>query len=426
MPDLGSSTFTQADSGNATGVMPSWNGSAAPSTLDDAGRALQGAVTREWNWRNYTLTAGGSADAKTITYSVAPQAYFNGQRFTFIANTTNTGSATLNVNGLNAKTIRKDVSGTLTNLTAGDMASGMFVEVAYNTANDCFVWVNLGQVAGKANLSGGNTFSGDQVLSASATSGNTPRFILTNTGGGTPNAFGPSYVLQNGVAGAHGFIVTEMQSSGSEFVIANSESPFTQYFRITQNGQIQLLGALGLNGPNYGTPGQVPISNGSGNPPTWGSHINLGTAVNTTSGTAIDFTGLPAGIKRLTLSFSQLSTSGTSPVVLRIGSGSFLATGYLGGGGGIENATGQYAFTSTDGFALGSPGAANVRDGTIHIVRISSTLWSASGVIYSNNQQMIFVAGSISFSGDITGVRLTTSGGANTFDNGTANILWEF
>jgi len=290
--------------------------------------------------------------------------------------------------------------------------------------------VNLGQVntllAGKANLSGGNTFSGDQVLSASATSGNTPRFVLTNTGGGTPDSFGPSYVLQNGVAGTHGFIVTEMQSSGSEFVIANSDSPFTQYFRITQNGQIQLLGALGFNGANYGTTGQIPVSNGSGSPPTWGSHINLGTAVNTTSGTAIDFTGLPAGIKRLTLSFSQLSTSGTSPVVLRIGSGSFLATGYLGGGGGFDDNTGQYAFTSTDGFALGSPGAANVRDGTVHIVRTSSTLWSASGIIYSNTQEMISVAGSISFSGDITGVRLTTSGGANTFDNGTANILWEF
>ena len=161
MPDLGNtSVFSQTDGSNNSGTQPSWSGSAAPSTLDDAGRGLQGAVTREWNWRNYTLTAAGTADAKTLTYSVAPAAYYNGQRFAFIANTTNTGSATLNVNSLGAKTIKKDVSGTLTNLSASDMVSGMFVEVAYNTANDCFVWVNRGGVT----TGNSNTFTANQVI----------------------------------------------------------------------------------------------------------------------------------------------------------------------------------------------------------------------------------------------------------------------
>jgi hypothetical protein len=143
MPDLGNtSVFLQSDAGNNTGTAPSWSGSAAPSTLDDAGRALQGAVTREWNWRNFTLTATGTADAKVLTYSVAPAAYYNGQRFAFKANTTNTGSATLNVNSLGAKTIKSMLTGTLANLAASDMVAGMFVEVCYNTADDCFVWVN--------------------------------------------------------------------------------------------------------------------------------------------------------------------------------------------------------------------------------------------------------------------------------------------
>jgi hypothetical protein len=164
MPEIGnSSVFSQTDASNNSGTMPSWSGSAAPSTLDDAGRAFQGAVTREWNWRNYTLTAAGTADAKTLTYSVAPAAYYNGQRFAFLANTTNTGSATLNVNSLGAVTIKKDVSGTLTNLSASDMVSGMFVEVAYNTAGACFVWVNRG-----ANITGiANTWSAVQTFTAS-------------------------------------------------------------------------------------------------------------------------------------------------------------------------------------------------------------------------------------------------------------------
>lgn len=143
MPEIGNtSVFSQTDASNGTGTMPSWLGSAAPSTLDDAGRALQGAVTREWNWRNYTLTAAGTSDAKTLTYSVAPAAYYNGQRFAFIANTANTTTVTLNVNALGAKTIKKMLGGTATNLAAGEMPAGAYVEVAYNTAGDYFVWLN--------------------------------------------------------------------------------------------------------------------------------------------------------------------------------------------------------------------------------------------------------------------------------------------
>jgi hypothetical protein len=85
--------------------------------------------------------------ALTLTYSVAPAAYYNGQRFAFQTNTAVTGSCTLNVNALGAKTIKKVYAGSLTNLSSGDIPAASFLEVAYNTANDCFVWVNsLGSI----------------------------------------------------------------------------------------------------------------------------------------------------------------------------------------------------------------------------------------------------------------------------------------
>jgi hypothetical protein len=141
MPDLGSTSFSQTDSSNDPA------GSAAPNTIDNNIREIKGAVTREWNHRSYTVTAGGTADAKTLTYSVAPDAYRNGQRYAFIANTTNTGSCTVNVNALGAKTVKSMLTGTLANLAAGTMVAGVYVEVAYNTANDCFVWTNQPQPA---------------------------------------------------------------------------------------------------------------------------------------------------------------------------------------------------------------------------------------------------------------------------------------
>lgn len=137
-----SSVISQTDASNGSGTMPSWSGSAAPSTIDDAGRALQGAIARDWNWRNLTVTAGGTADAKTLTYSVAPIAYCTGQQFSFIANTTNTGSATLNVNSLGAKTIKKDVAGTMTVLAASDMVSGARIIVMYDGTD--MIWMNRG------------------------------------------------------------------------------------------------------------------------------------------------------------------------------------------------------------------------------------------------------------------------------------------
>jgi hypothetical protein len=105
MPDLGSTSFSQTDSSNDPA------GSAAPNTIDNNIREIKGAVTREWNHRSYTVTAGGTADAKTLTYSVAPDAYRNGQRYAFIANTTNTGSCTVNVNALGAKTVKSMLTG---------------------------------------------------------------------------------------------------------------------------------------------------------------------------------------------------------------------------------------------------------------------------------------------------------------------------
>lgn len=47
--------------------------------------------------------------------------------------------------------------------------------------------------------------------------------------------------------------------------------------------------------------------------------INQGTAQNTTSGTSIDFTGIPAGVKRITVMFNGVGSSGTSAFLIQLG-----------------------------------------------------------------------------------------------------------
>jgi len=73
-----------------------------------------------------------ASDSYVITLDPAPAAYFTGMMVVFTANTANTGAATLNVNSLGAKAIKKqkDVA-----LGDGDIKAGQVVVVVYDGTN---------------------------------------------------------------------------------------------------------------------------------------------------------------------------------------------------------------------------------------------------------------------------------------------------
>lgn len=129
MPEIGNtSVFSQTDSANNTSTDPGWPEGMASSRVNDAARALQGAIARDWQWKGPTVTAGGTATALTLTYSVAPAAYYQGMSFTFIVGTTNTGAATINVNALGAKNIFREGKA----LAGGELVAGNVATVAYD------------------------------------------------------------------------------------------------------------------------------------------------------------------------------------------------------------------------------------------------------------------------------------------------------
>lgn len=146
MADLGNvSVISPTDASNGSGTMPSWLGSAAPSTLDDAGRALQGAVAREWQNRSFTVTSSGTAPNFVVAYTVAPAAYRTGQVYSFISHAAAAGTDDVNINTLGAKAIKKLVGGVKTALAASDIAIGDFVMLAYDGTD--MVWINKSSIA---------------------------------------------------------------------------------------------------------------------------------------------------------------------------------------------------------------------------------------------------------------------------------------
>lgn len=75
---------------------------------------------------------GGGTDAYAATLSPVPASYTAGMMVHFKANTANTGAATLNVNGLGARAIKKQGG---VDLATGDIAAGQVQTVIYDGTN---------------------------------------------------------------------------------------------------------------------------------------------------------------------------------------------------------------------------------------------------------------------------------------------------
>lgn len=77
-------------------------------------------------------STGGSSDAYTLTLTPALDAYITGMPFYFKASFTNTGAATLNINSLGTKALKKNISD---DVIAGDIIQGRLYMGIYDGTN---------------------------------------------------------------------------------------------------------------------------------------------------------------------------------------------------------------------------------------------------------------------------------------------------
>ena len=157
-----------------------------------------------------------------------------------------------------------------------------------------------------------------------------------------------------------------------------------------------------------------------------GTLLTAGTVVASTSGTSIDFTGIPSYAKRITIILNAVSTNSTSILQAQLGdSGGIETTGY----NAVYFTNGAQAGYTT-GFPLQFTGsAAFALSGHLVLTLIDSSTnnWIGSGTIAgtaSNNTCTSF-AGQKSTSATLDRVRITTTNGTDTFDAGSINILYE-
>lgn len=149
--------------------------------------------------------------------------------------------------------------------------------------------------------------------------------------------------------------------------------------------------------------------------------ITLATTLATTSGTSVEFTGIPSGVKRISVMFRGVSSASTDVgLLVQVGTSSgFKTSGYAStthwGGGGTSDAT---------GFAMYGIANANILSGIMTIAHMGSNVFVASHSGKYNTSNAMFGGGDVDLGGTVDRVKiLTISGGA--FDAGSVNIMYE-
>jgi hypothetical protein len=238
--------------------------------------------------------------------------------------------------------------------------------------------------------------------------------------------------------------VVKSSATGSAFMPSGTTgqrdgSPSAGYFRFNSTD----TAFEGYDGVAWGAINQISdgsvttakLADSSVTPIKLTQPLTSGTASATTSGTAIDFTGIPSWVKRITLSLSGVSTNGTAEPLIQIGtSGGIQATGYLGGStffaaGSMGARPYSTSPALSSGFAFFNDiTASSLRNGAVVFTLLDTATGKWSGIggfgdsVHNFNS---LTAGSKALSGTLDRIRLTTTNGTDTFDAGSINILYE-
>lgn len=136
-------------------------------------------------------------------------------------------------------------------------------------------------------------------------------------------------------------------------------------------------------------------------------------------------TDLPDWVSQVELSFSGLSSNGTSEHLVQIGpAAGIVATGYFCQSGGFDAAN-QVLVNGTTGIIVKNPGAANSSAGVLRLTRQGTLLWLATVQLThvgAGLGSQWFCVGSISLAGALKRIRLTNANGTDQFDAGTVSM----
>ena len=395
--------------------------------------SIQGQTTSEWEVGLATYLV-----ANTLTRTTVYSSSNAGSVVVFSAGTKNvfmtmaaSRSPQLNASG-NVTALGTPVSATLTNATGLPISTGVS-GLGTNVATA--LGVNIGS-SGAFITNGGalGTPSNGTLTSVTGLP------LTTGVTGVLPIANGGTNLTSVGSAGNVLFTTDGSVWSSTAKIVQGASYSTTASFTASISGTTMTVtavasGALSVGqvftgtGVTAGTSITAFVS-GTGNTGTYtvsASQTVVSTTMTVTQVVAVDFTGIPSWVKRITVMLGGVSTSGSSNYIVRLGSGSITTSGYLGNCNVIQNSSATIAISFTTGIGVNASGnSGTTLYGQVVLTLVSGNLWvGTTNVTHTNVVATAQGAGTINLSGVLDRVRLTTVNGTDTFDAGNVNILYE-
>lgn len=486
LTSLADLSIIDANNTSFSGITQAEN-SMLPSNVNDAFRATDGSIARYLSdLAGINQTVGGTANVITVTIAQTWTALANGQRLT-IKNTVgpNTGATTIAVTNsvagaLGTKAIRLQGDSAL---VGGEMLANGIYEFRYDTSyNTTGAWALLNPAvsssAATSNASFTNFAIGTPTVAASALT-----IPFTGLDGNALSASNVAYINFRSATAGSGAIAQLALTALASLVIS-SGSTLGMTSGVAATLALAIFNDAGTARPAIINPLTLPLVDGIASATseggagaadsagvwysnaaitskaytivgyitvteatagTWATAPSVtkvdaapatnnafpvralisGTAVASTSGTSIDFTGIPSGTKLIIISWYNVSFNNTAAPIIQLGAGSFTTTGYLGAGEATNTAG-----VATNGLALsdtGGGGAGAVYSGIVicSLLQASSNTWAMNGVMGRSDGAVVNWGGAgIALSGTLDRVRNTSSAGTSTFDLGLINISY--
>jgi hypothetical protein len=174
---------------------------------------------------------------------------------------------------------------------------------------------------------------------------------------------------------------------------------------VPASGAVDVVGPLAIDGNNVG--------------------IQQGTEQATTSGTQIDFTSIPAGVRRVSFLLNAVSAAGAAKSLrLRIGpSGGVETSGYLSGARDSSAVTDSFQLNQGSDWADSGTGSAS---GIVTLERDTGSGWFLMSSLYNPNIPRVHdAAGRKVITGDLSRARFYWADNT-AFDGGAITPTWEF
>ena len=220
--------------------------------------------------------------------------------------------------------------------------------------------------------------------------------------------------------------LNEASTINTTTISTGATSAVTNYSTTGRTGvYFRVIGELASTQTTAGTWATLPTIKSGG---AWTPLVNSltsGTALSA-SGATVSFTAIPTWANRITVTLTNVGTVGAGIPAIRAGNGSYENSGYTatnvnvnaGSTGGAAS-----ALTSWDLITTGASGY--VYSGTIIITKQSGLTYTISSQLSYATTALAFTSGYKTFSGLITQLQILMSTGADTFDAGTINIMYE-